>query len=328
MSAAILLLSDGRPGHFNQSHSLFAATDPARSTRRVLTLPAPRKRLKHLVLAAFLLARRSNLLLRLLYRAYYGVPLPVIDERLIVSTGGDTLVANLLLAAAYRLPNIFVGKPSTYTRCGVRLLVTSIGAPSPGRVIVLRLGPVAITPRPRTTPTKLRRRVAVLLGGDSNEYHYHAADYRALAIALNSLCHRHGLRLLLTTSRRTAAEGEAILEQFLDPAVVEDCTWYNRAPRPVSQQYCEQADLILCSEDSGTMLVESIGWQKPVVGFHPLQRNTTPFYDNFLAGLADCQVQFCAIAALAELPVQELTACKPPDMSALHAAIARLLPTN
>ena len=325
MTASFVILSDGRAGHYNLSTGLLSGFDPT-ATPRMLDLPAPRKPLKRLVLLGSTLFRHCPRILKTLYQAYYGTPPPaILTEKLIVSTGGDTLVANIILAAVHGIPNIFLGRRSWFTHAGVRLLVTTAGKPVTDRVLVLPLAPVsapAMPGPPRSGPIRL---MAVLIGGDSNEYRYTAADYSTLAASLNKLCARTGIRLLLSTSRRTGLANETVLRETLDPSVIEEATWYNSAPRPVSQDYYRRADCILCGEDSGTMLTEAIAWRKPVLAFRPQDCRTTNFYNNFLRRVADCHVCFHSLEELANAEPDRMPAAVPPDMTATHAAMTQLL---
>lgn len=320
------VLSDGRPGHFNQSLGILAATAPGTTGPRVIDLPATRRVLKHLVLLGILLAGHHAGLLRRLYRFYYRGDLPTLDDcGLLVSTGGDTLVASIVIARLRRCPNVFIGKRSPFTDHGVDLVFAAEGEDVPGRVVVLDFGPMNVPPVTPPARKDKPETIAVLVGGDSNEYRYAASDYTALADALNRLCARTGVRLLLTTSRRTGSAGEAILRERIAPEHLADATWYGSAPRPVTRDYCLRADAILCSEDSGTMLTETIHYARPVIAFHPETRRLTPFYTAFLARLAGKGVRFGSIPALAALdPGGVAPAVPPTDMQRISAALAAL----
>lgn len=339
MTAATCILSDGRPGHYNQSLGLVATLHAPLRDATTLALPAPRRALKNPVLLLAWLGGRLPALLRLAYRLYYGVPPPPLPPgtRALLSTGGDTLVANIVLARLHALPNAFLGKRSPFTDLGVALLFAAEGRPVPGRVVVLDFGPVQApasgVPPPATPPALL----AVLVGGDSTEYRYTPADYAALADALNALCARTGLRLLLTTSRRTGTAGEQALRDGLRADCLADATWYATAPRPVTRDYCTRADAILCTVDSGTMLTESLQFGRPVFACRPAVGRPTPFYQRFLDRLAAQGVVFSDITGspgitdtrdtggLAGIDPAGTPPARPPDLGAATDAFARLL---
>lgn len=321
---SVCVVSDGKPGHFNQSLGLLALLDERAGS--TVEVPKPRSALKHLVLLAAWLCGRHAPLLRRLYRAYYGVDAPAAAEgRFVLSTGGDTLVANVILARLIARPNVFLGKRSPLTDRGVALVFAMEGRPLPGRVVVLDFGPMNVPVLPAPPRGGKPALLAVLVGGDSNEYAYDTDDYTALADALNQLCATRGLRLLLTTSRRTGVAGEQALRARLAPEHLADATWYHEAPRPVTRDYCTRADAILCSEDSGTMLTESIHYGRPVFSFRPRRQRTTAFYRLFLGRLAAHGVVFSDIAGVASLDIAGTAPARPADPAPLREAIHALL---
>ena len=286
------VLDDGRPGHVNQSWGLVQQFDPHLHNASSSRLPAPRSWLKRPVLLLLLLAQSQPLLLRLLYKLYYRSHPPLHSPAdLLISTGGDTLIANIILARLWQLPNIFLGKESRVTSRTVDLLIT-------------------------------------IAAGDSQEYQYGKADYEALADSLNELCQQQGWQLLMTTSRRTGAIAEAILRSRLEASYVAEATWYAEQPKPTAGLYSSRASIIFCSEDSGSMLTESLLYGKPVVAFHPTVRRLTPPNQNLLDRIAKHGVVTSTISALAKLRLSGLMPAQPVDYSMLTNAVQRLIETR
>lgn len=326
MSKAIYILSDRRPGHVNQSRGLLLPLGSQNTPIALTELPVPRHALKHvcLVLAGFFFWAPA--ILRRLYSLYYGaLPPRMTDAALLVSTGGDTLVANIILARLLGIPNVFVGKRSYHTDHGIRLLVTTTGKPVKDKVVVTDFAPVNIHPSEKPQISGNPMLIAVLLGGDSNEYHYTEQDFALLATSLNALCQRSGARLLLTTSRRTGAHGDRILRERMDARILEEATWYSENPAPTAGDYCSRADIIFCSEDSGTMLTESISYGKPVVSFFPQHKDIPPFYAGFLGKMRDYHVTASNIPGLADLALDSLPKARTPDLGTVTNTIKALL---
>lgn len=322
------VLDDGRPGHVNQSLGMLQILDPQLTRVQRGRLSAPRSALKRPVQALLTLCGSSPTLLSLLFRLYYGSPPPTRpDAAVLVSTGGDTLIANMILARLWGLPNVFIGRRSRHTDRQVRLLVTTVGEAVADRVLLIPFAPVLKAVGDPSGEARRERTLAVLIGGDSQEYRYERDDYVALGQALNRLCADQGWQLLLTTSRRTGSEGEAALRATLEPGHLADATWYGEAPRPTAGLYSRQANAILCSEDSGSMLTESLGYGKPVLAFRPRNKASTPFYDRFLAKLAEYQVGFAGLDELGDISLAHLPAARQVDYSRLQAALQALLTT-
>ena len=111
---------------------------------------------------------------------------------------------------------------------------------------------------------------AVLVGGNGAGFSYTQPDWEKLAGSLRELAERHGAGLLLSTSRRTGAAAEAVLKAALGPgAPVIDAVWYVEHPRPVVADYLASAELVFCTEDSGSMISDAVAAGKPVYAVRP-----------------------------------------------------------
>ncbi|MCC7049096.1 MAG: mitochondrial fission ELM1 family protein [Alphaproteobacteria bacterium] len=118
-----------------------------------------------------------------------------------------------------------------------------------------------------------RPRVAVTIGGNSAAYHLTPAIIEKLASDLASLCRRDGAGLMVTTSRRTGAEAEALLRDKLAglPAVLWDGTGDN----PYFA-FLGLADFVIVTGDSVNMVSEALVSGKPVLVAH-LEGGTPKF---------------------------------------------------
>lgn len=331
MDIKVCVIDDGRPGHVNQTLGALRMLQMPEQAISRLSVTVRRKYLKRpILLGLALFGRLPRWLLALAYAGYYGQrPPQVAPGVLVMSTGGDTLIANIALARLHGLKNVYIGKRYRAAVRNVHLVVTSGGAPVPGKIITLPFAPVYPEMVPplaidRTAGTRL---CAVLVGGESQEYHYAEADYRALAEALNQLCARQQMRVLITTSRRTGAAGEHALRSALQPQHIADATWYSEAPRPTSTAYCQASDVILVTEDSGTMLAEALNFGKPLIAASPSRVAITPFYADFLDRLGARGLHRRAIADIAGLDIDALAPAQPPDHRELVDGIRRLLAT-
>lgn len=105
-----------------------------------------------------------------------------------------------------------------------------------------------------------RPRVAVLVGGSNGVYQLTPAVTAQLADRLATLA-RQGIGLMVTPSRRTGPENEAVLRQHLQglPAVV----WDGAGANPYFG-YLGLADAVLCTGDSVSMVSEAASTGKPV----------------------------------------------------------------
>src|SRR5688572_23568585 len=104
----VLHFSDGRPGHYHLAEGVIAALERTAECR-VTTVRIGRRRLTPGRLLRFLL-ERTPVSPRRILRLGYGIDAAGLGQpSLVVSSGGETLPANLAAARALGVPNIFVG---------------------------------------------------------------------------------------------------------------------------------------------------------------------------------------------------------------------------
>ena len=112
-------------------------------------------------------------------------------------------------------------------------------------------------------------RVAVLIGGSSKAYTMNERVTNILAAQLRDL----DAQLMVTSSRRTGANNEAILRQALPNAYFYDGSSKNGGPNPYFAMLAA-ADFILVTTDSASMISDACSTGKPVYmipleGGHP-----------------------------------------------------------
>lgn len=264
------MLSDGLPGHVNQSIGISMALDE-RFPHEPIIVPVilRHKLLRPLMrlLANSCPALISRFTLSIFYRL---APFPNIKPSLIISAGGNTLFANAAMARIYGISNIFSGTSKGYRHSLVRLIFTVSPLPNPLNNVVLDLPPANINTGKEDAKRKGPTGVyALLIGGNGAGYQYQESDWRLLAIALQDISRRDGIRWLLTTSRRTGEKDERLLNSILADECCEQAVWYASKPAKVVRQFLLECDAVFCTEDSLTMVSEAIYAQKPVVTLQP-----------------------------------------------------------
>lgn len=104
-------------------------------------------------------------------------------------------------------------------------------------------------------------RVAVLIGGNNGKYRLTRAVAEKLAGELATLCKRDGAGLMVTTSRRTSAEAEAIFRAALKDLPVY--FWNGAGDNPYFG-FLALADAVIVTSDSVSMVSEALATGKPV----------------------------------------------------------------
>lgn len=261
----VWLLSDGAPGHVSQSQGLVDAIRRFRPLRvETVALTVRRAWLKSL---GRWLVNLFPLQGRALLSQVYEMDLPTGRPDLIVSSGGNTLLANAVLARRFGVPNLYSGTLKRYRHSLFSTVYTVVPLAAPNNVVL------SLPPVPANLAQALKQGevdvVALLIGGDGAGYRYTAADWRALCEQINALGRAHGWRWLITTSRRTGAAAEAILAETLDSTVIAELVLWGREPRKVVRRFLERAERVVVTEDSLTMVAEAIYSGRPVCAVSP-----------------------------------------------------------
>lgn len=128
------------------------------------------------------------------------------------------------------------------------------------RVTPARLADAAARFAPRLAALP-HPRIAVLIGGSNGVYQLTPVVMRDVAEKLACLARTHGAGLMVTPSRRTGAENEAILRTALAGLPAE--VWDGTGENPYFA-YLGSADAVIATCDSVSMISEAASTGKPV----------------------------------------------------------------
>jgi mitochondrial fission protein ELM1 len=270
----ILILSDGRPGHFNLSEGLAAAI--ARITPvEIDRLETQRGRLSGLSLAAITRARLPS---SAMLKRVYGIradDIPAFD--IVISAGAETLAGNIWLARLRSAANLFYGSLRAFDPHDFAIVLTSYPsrATRPRHLYTLkpsRIDPDALPslPRPPYGPD-WPRTVGLIIGGDTRGVTFSGADWDALLELIRSTHTLRGSRWLVANSRRTP---DPISDRLAALAVaqsdtVEEFLDVRTAGPGTLPQLLGRAEAIVCTADSSSMISESIWCRRPTISASP-----------------------------------------------------------
>lgn len=274
----ILIVSDGMPGHFKKTRAVALMVQkrfPAEATWLNVKL---RIGLYRRVLGAIL--KHSEQApnpdwLRWFYR--FEDDLPARPD-MIVSSGGKTCYMSAWLARHYGCPSVFIGQVrGVDKRHFTRIVASPLDYLDDGKHIrsvpATEVDPdvVAEAAEEYFTETGLERRPrwTLILGGDGAGFTYTRADWQQLFDAVCTLAERHGVRWMITTSRRTNPAAEELFSSSEMRNCADDVLVYNRDSRSVYNAFLGAADVIVCTEDSGKMITESVASGRPVFAVRP-----------------------------------------------------------
>ncbi len=284
-SPHLLVLSDGKPGHYNQSLGIVDRMSDA--LVKVIQIRFKRK-------------WRDNLL-RILTRLLAGINIPrefiraalrwtmesssaaaVLDAGrfdAILSTGSSVAAPNLLLGQFTGAKTAVCTRPSPVgiNRFDLAILPEHMKPRRPGGNVVMSLGvPNRITPeRVETAGNDLaeklgttgQRIIGLLLGGDDRHYSIPPVMVSALCDILLDICRESNAHLALTTSRRTDPGSEDVIRsKILDNPL---CCFSVLASEPQQENPVPGilgiSNVTIVTEDSFSMVCEAASSGKKIV---------------------------------------------------------------
>jgi mitochondrial fission protein ELM1 len=331
----IIFLADTRPGHYHLAQGVIAALArlcPVDVTRIEVKRKwiVPTRWLRRRITAKTFFPPR---MLRMAYRIdAYALP----KADLVVSAGGETQMPNICVARFLDIPSIFCGSllrglgPENFN-----LIVSSYDrdAGSDRHMVVLK--PSAIDPDalgrptevPRYGPDRHPKRAGLLIGGNAGPFRYRPKEWDRLLAFAGEVSKAWGTRWLISTSRRTpdfVADRFAALAQ--DGSVVERFIDYRTAGPGTLPQVFAAADVIVCTEDSSTMISEAVSARLPVIGVAPAAHRFTDEEQNYRAFLV--ANNWCRVLPIAELTpnsfARALSEIEPISENPLDALAAKL----
>ncbi|MFM1816902.1 MAG: hypothetical protein RLZ98_3597 [Pseudomonadota bacterium] len=265
----ILILTDGRPGHFNISEGIAAAL-ARRFETTVDRLEVRRGRWSGLVLATLV---NGGLSPSAILTRIYGLDLATVPQAdLIVSAGAETLAANAALARLRAVPNIFYGSLRSFAARNYTLALTSYAnqVRHPNQAMALkpsRIDADRLPPRePRTQMT-----IGLLVGGDGGRVVFDEQDWTRLTDFLASARQAMAIRWVVTNSRRTPdIVSDRLAKLALGPTPVIHTYMDVRHPETGTlQDLFTVADALVVTTDSSTMISEAVQLRRPVIAIAP-----------------------------------------------------------
>ncbi|NOT38938.1 MAG: hypothetical protein HOP13_00430 [Alphaproteobacteria bacterium] len=293
----ILLLSDGRPGHYRQSEAIVLAL-----SRRMETKIARIELIKPRIVPRRLARYAARWLPpRLVLAWLYGLTTtPKAD--LIVSAGGNTLAANIALSQLTGTPNVFTGTPRHVGGGKFSLVLTPYKSQASLPNSAYALKPCALDPDAFAAPKRWPAapfRIAVFIGGPIPSADFQDADWLALGELMRTMARTYDVRFIVITSRRTPDAFYLALDPIVGRKDIVDRFIDHRQAGTGSIAEGYAADAIFATSDSMSMITEGVAARRPVIVLTPAV--TKPFRDN------EAVDSLAADKRLAVLPVREAT---------------------
>lgn len=281
----VWVINEGSPGHLAQARALALELVASDANWQMAVVDVKRR----------FSGLQRGLMRRLIGRAGQSIP-RFLERRilaemvlpqgelgmpdLILSSGGKSVFAGRVLGNRFQVPFVFIGERKPYPSEWFHTVFTPSAQEQEGNDILIDLIPTGVTPAKVAQAAANYERPdgtlwAMIIGGASRSHPYTDTDWQQLAEGMNELAKRHGIRWLLTTSRRTGAPAEALLRQFLQPEILADAIWWDAKPEKRMMALLGAANRVFVTQDSVTMVTECVASGKPVVVLRP-EKETFP----------------------------------------------------
>ena len=168
----------------------------------------------------------------------------------------------------------------------------------PERRAPIRLGRLCTDGRQRFLISE-----CTLIGGDSGVHRYSAADWDGMTALIRGLSRTYGVRWRVSNSRRTPRAVADVLSRMLAAGEIAEFVDVKTAG-PGTMVPLLEADVIVVTEDSSSMLSDALAARRPVVALKPA-RVKPGLANEMVAALA-------ALHEVAVLPMQDTS----PDLFA------------
>lgn len=290
----IIFLADTRPGHYHIAQGVITALSRLRPVE-VTRIEVQRK---WIVPTRWLRARINAKtfypprMLRMAYRID-AETLPQAD--LVVSAGGETHMPNICVTRLLDVPNIFCGSLLRGLEAdNFSLIISSYDRDADSDRHLVTLKPSSIDPDalgrpkevPRFGPDLPPKLAGLLIGGKAGGFQYSNKEWKRLLAFTVEAAKAWGTRWLISTSRRTPdGVADRIAELAKDDSVVAKFIDFRTAGPGTLPEIFGHADVIVCTEDSSSMISEAVSARLPVVGVSPARYRFTEeerLYRDFL----------------------------------------------
>jgi mitochondrial fission protein ELM1 len=249
-----LILSDGKPGHLNQSIAFARQLGSAYEVVEVAFASRPAKAL------SYLLDR-----LGIYRRSLFDVGSVTQGFSLIVSAGSGTYYANKTLGRAFGLKSVAIMLPRGY-RYDFDLIIAQSHDNPPVRANLLEvpINLAYVEPKGNLKVQPGECYVSIIVGGDSAQGSLEPRQVKEQIVQIRKLFPQH--KLWMTTSRRTSEKVEQVLRTF-------DFDWglyYSEQQLNPIADFLEHSDYVFITADSTSMISEAVSYGQANIELLPL----------------------------------------------------------
>ena len=270
----ILIISDGIPGHLNQSRGVASILSNRYSSNiKIADIAFKSYKFRSLIkfFSRLLMRMPSYLTAKLAFSLYFPVNTDGID--LIISAGGKTAPYSAALRILKSIPVIQLGSPRGLHSSIFDALVTVERYYEDPSNIIATITPNLYSPIICTKAANekgFNNHVLFLIGGNGTGYSYESRDWESLIAGIKNLHNKTNLPITIVTSRRSDPNVEKKIQLELQNLPINYSAWFHQGAKNLNlAALFGSAENIFVTEDSTMMISESISSGKPVTTLFP-----------------------------------------------------------
>ena len=270
----ILIISDGIPGHFNQSKgvaSILSKTHPSNVHFTELSFKIHQLRGPITVFSRILMRLPNKLTANLVSFMYSSIETNGVD--LIIAAGGKTAPYSAAIKVLNNIPVIQLGSPRGLHSSLFNALVTVERYYEDSSNIIASITPNLYSPEicsKAATEKKLSEHLLFLIGGEGIGYAYKDHEWTSLMASIRNLYNKTLLPITIVTSRRSDPKVENILQEGLTGIPLHYSAWFHQGDKDFNlAALLGSAKNVFVTEDSAMMISESISSGRPVTTLFP-----------------------------------------------------------
>ena len=286
----VAILSDDKPGHFNQSKGVVNLISEDidleytvfSSKLKLHFLRSPLK-----LYQKFLAKNFNKTNAKKIIKIFQHVDLEDFD--LLISSGGNTIYHSAALSFLFRIKNIHIGSIKGINLDNFQAHITTETVIDSTNNIVTDLAPTRF--KPDINEMTKSQKLLFLLGGNGAGYLYNESDWKNLINGIKDLAETTNISPIIVTSRRTNKIHESLI--FDEMYTISDVAsvWFHKTGENADlNSIFKMVDAIYVSEDSATMTTEAISSGLPVFTLYPKSFNPSEKFNQQLKKYEDMKL--------------------------------------
>jgi mitochondrial fission protein ELM1 len=278
----VAILSDDRPGHFNQSKGVVNLISEDidleytvfSSKLKLHFLRSPLKLYQKFLAKNF---NKDNA--KKIIKIFQHVDLKDFD--LLISSGGNTIYHSAALSNLFKIKNIHIGSIKDINLTNFEAHITTDAAIDSPNNIVTDLAPTRF--KPDIKEKSKSNKVLFLLGGKGAGYLYDKSDWKNLINNIKDFVEIKNISPIIVTSRRTNKIHESLIFDEINTISDVASVWFHKTGKNADlNSIFKMVDAIYVSEDSSTMTTEAISSGLPVFTLYPKSFNPSEKFNQQL----------------------------------------------